>query len=104
MSKRFWTLLLAALLAPCAALAADEAEQGLGTLWEVLWHQSGTPTRIVRWENDIRMRMTGVDLAQHRDYVTRALRTVTEEAGVRLIDVTDQPGEQANLTVEITPD
>ncbi|HYF19422.1 MAG TPA: hypothetical protein VEA40_16270, partial [Ramlibacter sp.] len=44
------------------------------------------------------------DLAQHREYVTRALRTVTEEAGVRLIDVTDHPSESANLTVEITPD
>ncbi len=102
MSRKIWSLLAAALL-PCAALAADE-EQGLATLWEALWHQSGTPTRIVRWENDIRMRMTGVDLAQHRDYVTRALRTVTEEAGVRLVDVTDLPGETANLTVEITPD
>jgi hypothetical protein len=104
MSRKIWSLVLAAVFAPCAALAADETEQGLATLWEALWHQSGTPTRIVRWENDIRMRMTGVDLNQHREYVTRALRTVTEEAGVRLIDVTDQPGEQANLTVEITPD
>ncbi|HYF19066.1 MAG TPA: DUF2927 domain-containing protein, partial [Ramlibacter sp.] len=104
MSRKFWSLCLAAMLAPCTALAADETEQGLATLWEVLWHQSGTPTRVVRWENDIRMRMTGVDLAQHREYVTRALRTVTEEAGVRLVDVTDQPGEAANLTVEITPD
>jgi hypothetical protein len=104
MSRKFWSLCLAAMLAPCAALAADETEQGLGTLWEVLWHQSGTPTRIVRWENDIRMRMSGVDLPQHREHVMKALRTVTEEAGVRLIDVSDQPGEFANLTVEITPD
>lgn len=104
MSRKFWSLCLAAMLAPSAALAADDTEQGLATLWEVLWHQSGTPTRVVRWENDIRMRVIGVDLAQHREYVTRALRTVTEEAGVRLVDVTDQPGESANLTVEITPD
>jgi len=104
MSRKFRALLLAALFAPFAALAADETEQSLATLWEVLWHQSGTPTRIVRWENDIRMRLTGVDLAQHREYVTRAIRTVTEEAGVRLVDVTDHPGEPANLTVEITPD
>lgn len=104
MSRKIWSLCLAALLAPCGALASDDLEQSLATLWEALWHQSGTPTRIVRWENDIRMRMTGVDLAQHREHVTRALRAVTEEAGVRLIDVTDHPGESANLTVEITPD
>ena len=40
---------------------ADEFDQGLATLWEVLWHQSGTPTRIVRWENDIRVRIFGVN-------------------------------------------
>ncbi len=104
MSRRFWSLCLAAMLAPCFAAAADETQRGLDTLWEVLWHQSGTPTRVVRWENDIRMRMTGVDLPQHREYVTQALRAVTQEAGVRLIDVTDQPGEASNLTVEILPD
>ena len=104
MSRRFWSLCLAAMLTPCFAAAADEAEKGLETLWEVLWHQSGTPTRVVRWENDIRMRMTGVDLPRHREYVTRALRAVTDEAGVRLVDVTDQPDEPANLRVEILPD
>jgi hypothetical protein len=104
MSRKFWSLCLAAILAPASAFAMDDTEQGLGTLWEVLWHQSGTPTRIVRWENDIRMRMTGVELPRHREYVLKALREVTETAGVKLIDVTDQPGEFANLTVEVTPD
>ena len=104
MSRRFWSLCLAAMLTPCFAAAADETERGLETLWEVLWHQSGTPTRVVRWENDIRVRMSGVDLPQHREYVTQALRAVTQEAGVRLIDVTDQPGEASNLAVEILPD
>jgi hypothetical protein len=104
MSRKFWSLCLAAILSPCTALATDETEQGLATLWEVLWHQSGTPTRIVRWENDIRLRLKGVDAAQHREYVMKALTAVTDEARVRLIDVTDQPGEFANLTVEITPD
>lgn len=104
MSRKFWSLCLAAILAPTSAFAMDDTEQGLATLWEVLWHQSGTPTRIVRWENDIRMRMTGVELPRHREYVMKALREVTETAGVKLVDVTDQPGEFANLTVEVTPD
>jgi hypothetical protein len=108
MSRKFWSLLLAAMLLPCAgpAMAADETEQGLATLWEVLWHQSGTPTRIVRWENEIRMRLTGIDLPQHREYILTALRTVTDEAGVRLVDVTDQPNaaQVANLKVEVLPD
>ncbi|CAA9414788.1 MAG: hypothetical protein AVDCRST_MAG51-1639, partial [uncultured Ramlibacter sp.] len=105
MSKTFGALCLAALLAPCAAIA-DETEQGLATLWEVLWHQSGTPTRVVRWENDIRVRMSGVNVQAHREHTLKALRAVTDEAGVKLIDVTDQPDahQVANLRVEITPD
>jgi hypothetical protein len=84
---------------------ADDFEQGLATLWEVLWHQSGTPTRIVRWENDIRVRIHGVNAAAHREHTLQALRTVTGEAGVKLIDVSGQPDEHtANLSIEITPD
>ena len=84
---------------------AEGVETSLATLWEVLWHQSGTPTRIVRWENDIRVRFYGVNAAAHREHTMQALRTVTAEAGIKLIDVSGQPDEQtANLTVEITAD
>jgi hypothetical protein len=84
---------------------ADEFDSGLQTLWEVLWHQSGTPTRIVRWENDMRVKFTGVNVAAHREHMMQALRTVSGEAGVRLTDVTGLPEEQtANVTVEILPD
>lgn len=104
MSRFSWTLCLAAILSPCAAVA-DEVDQGLATLWEVLWHQSGTPTRVVRWENDIRVRLTGVNLAAHREGTLKALRDVASEAGVKLIDVSAQPdaARLANLSVEITP-
>lgn len=104
MRRICWGLCLSALL-PCAAMA-DEFDQGLATLWEVLWHQSGTPTRIVRWENDIRVRIHGVNAAAHRDHTLQALRTVTAEAGIKLIDVSAEPNAEqlANLNVEITPD
>jgi len=97
-------LAAAGLLAPAAARADEDFENGLATMWEVLWHQSGTPTRVVRWENDIRMRLTGVDTERHRPAVQTAMQAVAQEAGVQLIDVTDQPSQSANLTVEITPD
>jgi hypothetical protein len=104
MRRICWGLLLAAFSWPCSALA-DEFDQGLATLWEVLWHQSGTPTRIVRWENDIRVRIHGVNLPTHREHTLQALRAVAAEAGVKLIDVSGQADEQtANLSVEITPD
>lgn len=98
--------LLAATLASPAFAQTDEFEQGLGTMWEVLWHQSGTPTRLVRWEQDIRVRITGVNLAAHKEHTLHALRTVAAEAGVRLTDVSDRSdaAQVANLSVEITPD
>lgn len=106
-------VLAAAALAPAVAQAqaqpqvqpsAAEVEQGLGTLWEALWHQSGTPTRVVRWENDIRVRLAGVDIAQHRDTIWQALRAVTDEAGVKLVDVSADPAAEANLKVEVVAD
>lgn len=105
MRRICWGLLLAAVTWPFAA-AADEFDQGIATLWEVLWHQSGTPTRIVRWENEIRVRVHGVNLATHREHTLTALRAVAAEAGIKLTDVSDQPDAHrvANLTVEITPD
>jgi len=81
MRRGCWGVLLA-LLVPFAALA-DEVDSGLQTLWEVLWHQSGTPTRIVRWENDLRVRFSGTNVAD-------VTGTVDESA--------------ANVTVEILPD
>lgn len=97
-------VLLAASLAPGLARAGEDFEQGLGTLWEVLWHQSGTPTRLVRWESDIRLRVTGVNLNAHRDSVLKAMRAVTQEAGVHLLDVTELPAEKANVTIEVVSD
>lgn len=105
---------LAAAFITAAALASglaradrpDEFTQGMETMWEAMWHQSGIPTRLVRWEGDIRVRVTGVNVAAHRQPTLEALRTVGAEAGVRVIDVSDAPdaARHANLSIEITPD
>lgn len=105
MRKLVWGLLC---LGTCLAggARADEVDKGLATLWEVLWHQSGTPTRVVRWEDDIRVRIFGVNVGAHHAYTLAALQAVTAEAGVKLIDVSDSPeAEQlSNLDVEIISD
>lgn len=97
-------LLAAAVVSPCYA-QSDEFDQGMGTMWEVLWHQSGTPTRLVRWEQDIRVRITGVELATHKGHILQALKDVATEANIRLTDVSDRSdaAQVANLSVEITP-
>jgi hypothetical protein len=106
MRKLFCGLLCLAAAGFAGLARADEVDQGLATLWEVLWHQSGTPTRVVRWEEDIRVRIYGVNVAAHREYALAALKAVTAEAGLKLIDVSDEPNAEAlaNLAVEIVPD
>ena len=109
MWKSGWlAALVAAVMIPVTAKAgpAEEYEQGIGTMWEVLWHQSGTPTRLVRWEQDIRVRIHGVNLQNHKAHTLQAIRDVAAEAGVKLVDVSDRPdaAQVANLSIEITPD
>jgi hypothetical protein len=85
-----------------AVAGGTHYEQDMDTAWEVLWHQSGVPTRLVRWEQDIRVRVQGVDLAAHRDYTLAALREVAAETGVRVVDVTAAGAAgQPNLDIEI---
>jgi hypothetical protein len=98
-------LAAAAVFSPCLA-QADEFEQGMETMWEVLWHQSGVPTRLVRWEQDIQLRIHGVNAAAHRQHTLQALRDAAAEAGVKVIDVSDRAdaAQVANVSVEITPD
>jgi len=106
MWKSVVTAVMAAAVFSPAYAQADEFEQGLGTMWEVLWHQSGTPTRLVRWEQEMRVRIHGVNLATHRQHTLKAMADVAAEAGVRLVDVSDRPdaAQVANVSIEITPD
>lgn len=98
-------LLAAAVISPVLA-QSDEFDQGINTMWEVLWHQSGTPTRLVRWEQDIKVRIYGVNLAQHKQHTLQALMDVAAEAGVKVIDVSGRPdaAQTANVSIEIVPD
>jgi hypothetical protein len=98
-------ILAAAMISPVLA-QVDEFEQGMGTMWEVLWHQSGTPTRLVRWEQEMKVRVFGVNLGQHRQHTLQALKDAAAEAGIKVTDVSDRSdaAQIANVSVEITPD
>ncbi len=95
----------AAVFTPCLA-RADAFDTGMSTLWEVLWHQSGTPTRLVRWGQDIKVRVYGVNLAAHKQFTLQALRDAAAEGGVQVIDVSDRAdaAQVANVSIEIVPD
>ena len=86
------------------AEAPDTPTGALETLWESLWHQSGTPTRLVRWDSPVRWRLSGHKLPMHRDMVVRALAAVSQETGVAVAEAGDAPGEAVNLKIEIVAD
>jgi hypothetical protein len=102
----------AALLAAAAAFSpclshADAFETGMNTLWEVVWHQSGIPTRLVRWEQDtLKVSITGVNVAAHREHTLQALRDVAAEAGKTVVDISGQPDavRQADVKIAIVAD
>jgi hypothetical protein len=98
-------LFAATVFAPFMA-QAGQFDEGMNTMWEVLWHQSGTATRLVRWEQDIKVRVYGTNAAAYRQHTLQALRDVAAEAGVKVIDVSERPdaAQQANVSIEITPD
>jgi len=100
------TALLAAAVISPALGQSDEFDQGMNTMWEVLWHQSGTPTRLVRWEQDIKVRIYGVNLSQHKQHTLQALVDAATEAGVKVTDVSGRPdaAQLANVSIEIVPD
>lgn len=101
----FLALIAAAAAAPCMA-QPSQFERGMNTMWEVLWHQSGTATRLARWEQDMKVRVHGTNLAAHRQNALQAIRDVAAEAGVKVVDVTDRPeaAQEANVTIEIVAD
>jgi Protein of unknown function (DUF2927) len=98
-------LAAAAVILPGIA-QTDEFDRGMNTMWEVLWHQSGAPTRLVRWDQDIKVRVHGVNAGAHRKHTLHALNEVAAEARLKVIDVSDLPdaAEQANLNIEIVAD
>ena len=98
-------LMAAAAFSPSFA-QNDEFEKGMNTMWEVLWHQSGTPTRLVRWEQDMKVRIYGVNLGQHKQHTLQALVDAAAEAGVKVTDVSGRPdaAQVANVSIEIVPD
>ena len=93
-------------LSPALAAKPDSFERGMNTMWEALWHQSGTATRVVRWEQDLKVRVYGTNVARHQQHALQALRDAAAEAGLKVIDVSAQPDAetQANVSIEIVPD
>src|SRR4051812_24241779 len=99
-------LLAFACVAPALARQAETFDSGMNTMWEVLWHQSGTATRLVRWDKDIQVRVWGTNAAGHKQHVLKALGDAAAVAGVKVIDVSGKPdaAQLANVSIEITPD
>jgi hypothetical protein len=93
---------LLALLTPGAQ--ADALEDGFTTVWESLWHQSGLPSRIYRWEGpEVSFRIRGENLSTHRDQALTALQAVSQASGIRMVEVGDATTEAQLELLVVTP-
>ncbi len=99
-------LALFVLFAAVLPVRADALQDRFDTVWESLWYQGGSPTQVVRWGEEIRVRIHGRNQSTHRGRIMDALGKVTTLAGVRLVDVSDAPDaeKRANLDVQIVND
>lgn len=82
---------------------ADALTDRFNTVWESLWFQGGTPLRVERWGEVIRVRVRGLNVSTHHERVIKGLRTVADVAGVKVVDVSDSMDaeERANLDIEL---
>jgi len=81
---------------------ADSAEvrATLELVWEFYWTQSGSPQYVSKWQQPIRVRVSGASVDYYRAFALEQLRRVADIAGITVVDVSD-PTAPANLDVEI---
>jgi hypothetical protein len=83
---------------------AGQFEDGLLTLWESLWYQSGNPTLLNRWEtNKITYRFFGENLDVHRKHFEKILSQTSALTGITFEDISNQVDakEKAQFHVEV---
>lgn len=100
---RIIILLCSVLLFPSAA-RAGEFEDGFVTIWESLWHQSGSPTLLNKWATDkVRYRFFGENIELHRKHVEKVLAQTATLTGVTFEDISTQADakEMAQFHIEV---
>jgi hypothetical protein len=96
-------LLCSILLIPSTG-KAGQFEDGLLTLWESLWYQSGAPTLLNRWETDkVSYRYYGENIELHRKHFEKILAQTSVLTGIAFEDVSNQADakEKAQFHVEV---
>jgi Sel1 repeat len=96
--------LIVAVLASSMALPAraDRLDDDLNTVWEATWHEHGTPSRLMRWQQPIRYRFVDERESRQRQTVVDALTAAAEAAGVAIgpAGASASAGSPANLDIE----
>jgi hypothetical protein len=100
---RLVVLLCSILLIPSTG-KAGQFEDGLLTLWESLWYQSGAPSLLNRWETDkVSYRYYGENIELHRKHFEKILAQTSVLTGIAFEDVSNQADakEKAQFHVEV---
>jgi hypothetical protein len=93
----------------CSPITAysGEIENTFELLWETLWHETGTPLEVQKWDQlTVKYRYFGVNLESHRKNIEKILAQTTALAGVKFEDVSSQADSEkiAQFTIEVVRD
>lgn len=100
-SKRaMHVLALALFLLPNAAQAGIDTEDLMNIAWEGLWNQSGYPTALRKWNQPLKVSLSGDIDSLNRKYIDEALEEITLAAGLKY-SVLAPDDNNGNVLIEI---
>lgn len=86
---------------------ADQLDDNLQTVWEVLWDQRGTPSWLLLWDKSkkVTYSIAGPGAKQNKDHIESAIKAVSDSSGVTFIELeknaNSQHNELAMLTIDV---
>ncbi len=90
----------------CGLLAhsakADQLDDNLQAVWEVLWDQRGMPQRLTRWKKTdapVRYRITGQHLNTNNAYIQTAMKAAGQASGLVFNDISDSPDAEKDAQI-----
>lgn len=89
---------------------ADQLDDNLQTVWEVLWDQRGTPSRLLLWDKNkkVTYSIAGPGAKQNKNHIENAIKAVSDSSGVTFVELENaangQLNEPAMLTIDVGND
>lgn len=86
------------------AHAALDVEDLMSIAWEGMWHQSGSPIPLRKWNQPLRVRLSGdAEKSDHRKWIDSGLEKITEAAKLQYVVLAPDDTSE-NVLIEVVDD